>query len=604
MDPDVPVALAGDSPYYRLQSSICVDEELDLLMLFGGFDQDDIIDDHVYLLDLKANKWLDSRKCGIFREGHSMTSLSSGSVLVYGGLAVDDQYHQHLAGQNAVLNGLPMLIYNMVDDVWTSPESRSPDNGSRLEPISISRHSTCLSRDRSKVYISGGYNVVIKEEPVNDLYCYEFATNKWDRRTFVSRFDHFVYESGNKIWSFGGLSKQMNHVKKISMFDLDNNAVGELKLSNMPKMLTGNHTYLKISDHKVLDIFTSQWSLDQETIKPSIGLFDLQKTKYIPLITGSLNLLTKFRWRHFFIHNDSLCMLGYPLTPETNDTSYDYRMTHLMKIPLANLGASTKTDTGSTDVTLLSSFHRLYNHNSFTDFRIVAINSFTRPEDDNDMYERSDPINVHKLVLITRWPYFKKLYESGMAESQLNEMFIPEPVGWVSRLVEYFYTNSIDNCTIDEMSGLLLLSEMYELSELKSMLLSQIYADGFKLNTILEIWKIAVYLDDPILRSNCESFIFQNWGKLVKTSSFKKLDKQYILRLFEGLDNESKIVSDEAMQRKVKFDDEPLSTVSSTYRRVSSRSPQSIIVEEDDPQLFSHSNQTVDEEMDEDDDEW
>lgn len=82
--------ITGTPPAYRINSSSCLVPQLNIFFVFGGYDEDDIIDDNIYILDIKNNKWLPSKTTGIFRDGHSCVAMPDGKVLIIGGLPKDE----------------------------------------------------------------------------------------------------------------------------------------------------------------------------------------------------------------------------------------------------------------------------------------------------------------------------------------------------------------------------------------------------------------------------------------------------------------------------------------------------------------------------------
>ena len=53
------------------------------------------------------------------------------------------------------------------------------------------------------------------------LYCYDLTLGIWlGPIEFVYRFDHTIMIYEERIFSFGGLDKDMNHVKSITYYSL------------------------------------------------------------------------------------------------------------------------------------------------------------------------------------------------------------------------------------------------------------------------------------------------------------------------------------------------------------------------------------------------
>ena len=234
----------GSIPSHNFKSTIVACTGTPYVFLYGGFDEYDALDSNVYLLNTSTMEWeIDNKIDGLYREGHLSVYIGNGNVLVYGGLPFEDEIptlesrrfstRQTASTRQDTMNGSTgeikkdslMMIYNIFNKKWIGP----PDFALENCPSSRSRHACCLSRDGSKLYISGG---LVKSTPLNDLYCYDLTLGIWlGPIEFVYRFDHTIMIYEDRIFSFGGLDKDMNHVKSITYYSLKTKTMGEIYLN-------------------------------------------------------------------------------------------------------------------------------------------------------------------------------------------------------------------------------------------------------------------------------------------------------------------------------------------------------------------------------------
>lgn len=335
--------LEGCLPSYNVKSTIVQCVGTDYVFLYGGFDDMDILDSNVYLLNLKTKTWeVDDKHDGLYREGHLAVYISNGNILVFGGVPYDEfpvpsVTRQRTAPATFRKDSL-MMIYNIYDRKWIGPPPFALDNA----PSSRSRHACCLSPDHSKLYVSGG---LVKSAPLDDLYCYDLTSGSWlGPIRFVSRFDHFITVYGDKLYSFGGLDKDMNHVKDtITFYSFKNHTIGQISIIQKPESSTilgkEDELNLEFDSHStynpndcerlyvdsvinlsiILDISLPSWSATSGGLIISnfdLDDFETQETFNIRNIAMIYNRANKidvmnYSWKETFVkENGTLYLLG------------------------------------------------------------------------------------------------------------------------------------------------------------------------------------------------------------------------------------------------------------------------------------------------------
>lgn len=617
-------------PLYNTRATIVPCLDSDCIFVFGGFDELDNLDSNVYLLNMATKSWeIDDKHIGLYREGHLAVYIGQGNVLVFGGIPHDEfpeSTQSNPESTDAIFRkDSLMMIYNIQDKKWIGPPKFALENA----PSSRYRHACCLSPDGSKLYISGG---LVNSMPLDDLYCYDLALGRWQGPIkFVSRFDHYIKVYDNKLFTFGGLDKDMNHVidcmTYLSLTDHSINKVSLLQksiLNESPEENNSDHVneypFPTSGGSKFERIYTSAISCPTKEIEIclplintlqeySISYYDLQTLLYTPLINKEIiNVALKLKdketynylWKHAFLAGpDSLFLLGLrsdeyedhhesenendeddmtTLSERDDDNDDDEllgdqnqqiilddstKLHSLLEIKLSDLGLS---NYDRLSPTLASDFYNLLINEEFTDFEIIVFKDESIMEEHNkfpDKYseiihqsmsgqrEITDilhSIKVHKSILLGRWKHFKRLIASGMTEAVSNKMFIPEPYAWVKGLIFYLYTDTIHLsepiCTLEDYSGILILSNLYEIPLLRTQVLGYLYKElnyfiidseakdiDEEISSILKIWTNGLISNETILVAKIIEIIRSHWSIIIKSKSFSALPKSLIIKL-------------------------------------------------------------------------
>ncbi|KAI9803610.1 MAG: hypothetical protein M1825_001953 [Sarcosagium campestre] len=163
--------------------------------------------------------------------------------------------------------------------------------------------------------------------------------------------------------------------------------------------------------------------------------------------------------------------------------------------------------------------------------------------------QSSSPIHTHKLILSSRWPYFRRLYSAQMAEFHSNRMHIPEPYSVVKAFLYYLYTDSIaphpDYCpSLREVAGMLVMANVYDMPALRVLCVRRLLEE-LDVENAPAIWEKAGMANDHALRRRAASFCLQYWGRVVRTSAFRELSRSSLMELCEEVDSEGAVVRGE-----------------------------------------------------------
>ncbi|KAK6198896.1 uncharacterized protein RJT21DRAFT_52283 [Scheffersomyces amazonensis] len=658
--------MQGSLPSYNVKATIVPCEGTDIVFLYGGFDDSDQLDGNVYLLNLKTKIWeVDDKHEGIYRDGHSAIHIGNGNVLVFGGVPYDEEFadtvsisnrrnqnQNHIPNQNqnhSFNKNSIMLIYNIYTKKWIGP----PDFALSNAPAPRSRHASCLSRDGSKLYISGGLTKSSNGNVCSeDLYCYDLTSGNWmGPIRFVSRFDHFIKIHDDKLYSFGGLDRDMNHVvNTVSFYSFKTKEVGEITLyspydyqytppSDKRYFFGEERIFLdsKINSSLTLKMFLPPWNSNIAGLH--IDYFNTEKYEtlkvcdvgsFAPYFKQNYIDIMSYSWKMGFIHtgDDSLYLLGnkfrrdfeeQPLGNENENEngdgdgdgdgdSLDPKLTSLLKVKLSSLGipSSNSIQSYSSNKSQLTvDLKKLLTDEEFTDFEILAFKDetdkceYSEYSDSFDIENLSKSnklisIKVHKAILIARWPHFHRLISIGMNETIHNKMLIPEPQNWVKGLIFFLYSGSIEfedyifpEFTILDYLGLLILSNLYNLPDLKEVVLFQLYREFeefqiqlFKdpeneqiISILLKLWKeLSIGNIESIFLMKVIELIKSIWSTITRSNAFLSLSKELIIKLCQDSSDEMKSESNLATPESShgSFDQNNYSDDLETPARVSS----------------------------------
>ena len=219
-------------------------------------------------------------------------------------------------------------------------------------------------------------------------------------------------------------------------------------------------------------------------------------------------------------------------------------------------------------VDLANVFDRPPESGSGSDFQVTAIRDDCRTDDEEVLSLpdeshgsstpnsssgiNSPPINVHKLILLARWPHFTRAYAAQMVEFHSKKMHIPEPYSVVRAFLWYLYTDSIQThqeyCpTLHEVAGMLVMANVYDMPRLR-MLCAHRLSREMDIESAATIWERAGMANDEWLRRRAAQFCLMHWGRLVRTQGFKRLSQASMAELCEVIDVEGRVVGGEELE--------------------------------------------------------
>ncbi|CDK25726.1 unnamed protein product [Kuraishia capsulata CBS 1993] len=560
----------GDSAYSRDKSAFAV-TDTGVYFQFGGFDSAGTIDTCVHLLDLSTGKW-ETRESTQQREGHTAIFIGNNRMLIFGGLGDTEGIPE------ADLDN-QLIIYDITDDSWYAPD-QSLLNKEHAPKTFIANHAACLDPVNGLVYISGGLDVMecseeTKYTPLVDMYVYSLSYGQWVAHfPFVGRFSHSIACYDGRIWAFGGLDGNMaRQSRKVSSIDQSGGLVSSVQfdLEDIRVDLTGSEKIMQSPSQPHHFIFA-----DSEHAR--IEVFSARGCYW----TEGYSFEVPFSWVQSFELSNNLYLMG--AGERHPNPSIEADLGYYVCVPLVDtVPAISYMESSSVPAQRLAQdFESFFNHQQFVDFDITAVETghrlpetcsflekplmVTDTELEDGHYYKSDPIKCHKAILLARWPHFRTLLSANMSEAVTATMFIPEPKLWVSIFIRYLYTEKLEDHPPLVMAGILSMSHIYSLPELRQKCIQNLMTRNIGVEDLLEVWQVADMLNEESLRDRVLNNIFNSWGRIVKLGVLEHCDKEVILQLFSLLNAESRILVNPHVA-KSKFNRLPLRSGSPISRK-------------------------------------
>ncbi|KAK2743790.1 hypothetical protein FQN57_004727 [Myotisia sp. PD_48] len=362
-------------------------------------------------------------------------------------------------------------------------------------------------------------------------------------------------------------------------------AISSLKFHSgphVPALLSGTHFHV-YSSGVLLDLVTPS-----ETVRPwdcNLSSMELDSLRWQKLADGPEIFQSGYRWHYCTINQDGTkaWLLGSNLhTPDTLGMGDDNNLSEVLVLDLEKYGllgnqaseqnrilASERQTTNQLTglgAELATVFDTSPESGSGTDFTITAEmddrynnEASSSPRRSNESSPQqgllaflpstiatSDPIHVHRIILQTRWPHFRRLYAAKMAEYQTNRLHIPEPYHVVRAFLYYLYTDSISADSeaapsVIDVAGMLVMANLYDMPKLRLLCVNRLSRE-LDVDNAAIVWERAVRTNEDWLKRRAASFCLANWGRIVRTDGFRTLSKQGLVELCEVVDMEARIV--------------------------------------------------------------
>ncbi|KAK6338885.1 hypothetical protein TWF696_009690 [Orbilia brochopaga] len=530
--------ISGPTPRGRSRHSVTLYD--DKLYVIGGTHGSDVLDDLVYL-DLNTMTWSRAWKF-VARFDHT-SWVDKNRLYVFGGLT-----------QEMDRTGELCWLDLSEHPTWKSPNGLTP----QLSQTSFNNHDGRTSRKESRLAPPAGAG-----------------------STSQNRYPSPLRQLGGNPPAPGSV-----------------NSVRFIRGTDVPTETVGNHFH-HFCNSTLLDFVTAANTIrDHDT---SLSALDLETLVWKQLADGEdVYINANYRWHYLAISHDETTayLIGCPLEEEGQESEY---LSDILPIDLRRYGITPERRDGELGGpgTIGFDLANMFDDAASADFLVTAINENYFSDDDEALWamvphprtspsttslslqnttttlvhhhqspassssansvsstNMTDPaisptIHVHKLILLSRWPHFQRLYAAKMAEFHSGRLHIPEPYSVVKAFLYYLYTDSIAtsrHCpSLATVGGLLVMSNIYNIPRLRALCLGRINRE-LDVDTAATIWERAGVAGENVLRSKAARYCMMHWGRVVRSDGFRRLSKKAMLELFEEIDVEGRILGGEELE--------------------------------------------------------
>lgn len=509
---EVPLKTKGTSIPLLVNASVTLVREGSLvaLYIFGGFDRDtDEVFNSMVKIEIRGRSVnaavIDNR--GQFpgvRMGHTstlQTKTHTSRLLIFGG----ENDSRGLCSD--------LFFFDIPTSKWTQPKTRGH------LPECRSRHAAVLHGE--KLYITGGMKA--NNGVSSDLVWLDLRTMRWSKpQEFVARYDHAAFVYNERIWVYGGIGPEKRRPSEIAWYDIHSGHRSVVQIyGDLSPEPPGNH-FLFPCNRTLVEFVTSGPVLNSDDAY--VAALDLDSFRWRRI--GGCDVVGAKGYQWFYLAAQPNSTTGYLLGgPDESDVEI---LSDVLEIDLEQFGMLSEPSQQNAPQSLGHDWGNIFLNGQGADFTITALNA-----DDTT----SDPIHVHSLVLVTRWPHFRRLCKSQMKEAQEAKMHIPEAHAVVNALMSYFYTDSIASTPVPTTARLLVLANMYHLPRLRAMCVLKVSSE-MDVENGATIWDCAKVSAEDGVRRQAAFFCLRYWGRVVRTRAFHELSKQSVLELCgEAADN-------------------------------------------------------------------
>lgn len=352
---------------------------------------------------------------------------------------------------------------------------------------------------------------------------------------------------------------------------------------DVPVPAAGTH-YHAYSSNALLDFTTPASMLRSSDC--TLSALDLSTGQWQKLAFGPEIFDTSYRWHYCVVNEDSTkaWFLGCPaeVSGEGHGSAEEY-LSDILPLDLTRYGLLGNTtaarlsaqnnstfemetmeeqSSGSLGADLGAMFDQ--KNSAGSDFVVTALKSDDEgisesvgdepsTSDLNDQSNSSSaPIHVHRIILQSRWPHFRRIWHSEMVEFHTKKLRIPEPYSVVRAFLYYLYTDSIawhpEYCKdLNDVAGMLVMSQMYGMNKLRLLCLNRLSRE-LDAEHAAVIWERAGEAQDEWLQKRASVFCLTHWGRVVRTQGFRQLNHESMTALCEVVDIEGRVVGGEELE--------------------------------------------------------
>ncbi|KAF9917495.1 hypothetical protein BX616_000801 [Lobosporangium transversale] len=486
------------------------------LYLFGGGGH---VTNDLHVLDLITLNW----DCILAKEGVPPTKryghtavLWKQNIIIFGGANEFTEYRDDV------------VVFSLQTKTWFRPEIRGEVPARYLHSATVYKN---------KMYVYGGFAKNSKCTYVLDeMRILNLETWTWsDPYPVPARYNHSASLVGHKLWIYAGKDEIGNTVSDLHSIDLHTlRVLPHTGITGKVVLLKSQHFSEAIGNQLV--VFGKYPNELTGTSLYGLWIMDLDQLEWRKIDID--RCLEDGLWNYFTIvtkRPQNRRFMDLPLSDDDLDpynspvSSKDMAIDSADSAPtLIFLGNTEKDrpqpydhfrDVLSINIEYLGIFQippstlqthmsLMLNNEEFSDFTVI-------PQDS------TQKIHVHRMILSTRWPYFKNMHASGMIESTRSTMVLPEPYPVVYAFLSFLYTDAIDvDLSCSTVCDVMIMANMYLLERLKKLCASILHRHHLQIDTCVRIFQAACTSQEHGLKRLSQEYIFRHLGAVMKTEDW------------------------------------------------------------------------------------
>ncbi|KAF7729362.1 hypothetical protein EC973_004618 [Apophysomyces ossiformis] len=510
-----PIRSVGESLGSLVGASLTVTD--DSVYVFGGFDQyTDEVFNALYKLTYVEQEYRWKRviytkgRLPSKRNDHTATLWGKDKIVIFGGNSEDDGEYCS-----------DVTVLDLETMTWWHPETRG------IKPEGRVRHSATIYND--KLYIAGG--ITVSSKPSDTLLVLDLITWEWTEAVpFVKRSQHITFMYNDRLYLFGGLKEDMSRSNHLSFIDLGERVVTHLDIDSTFAPSLEGQRFAQLCGDQLVVVVTRQFtqSISEETPSTGIWTLDLTSMQWRHRDLGTC--FDSYNWHSFAMDQNQTSFYLFGTTEEEPDEYYEYySMTLCVDLKELGIVLVPPPQLGADLVGLLLLQDEGKRNADF------SIRSSTEPE--------ARAIYVHRLVLMARWPYFAHICNSTTNGSLNNTLTMAEPLSVLEAFMKYLYADQLDeDLPLDQIADLMVMAKSYRLPRLLALCVRKLYRD-MNIEFVSKVYQCAGQAEERGLKQAALQFIFQHFGAVSHTFTFRSLPKDILLEIWDEMPKNAAIVS-------------------------------------------------------------
>ncbi|KAG0171149.1 hypothetical protein DFQ30_001421 [Apophysomyces sp. BC1015] len=486
----------------------------DAVYVFGGFDQysDEVFNTLYKLTHVEQEfRWRSviytKGRLPSKRNDHSATLWGKNKLVIFGGNSEEEgEYCSDVA------------VLDLETMTWWHPETHG------IKPEGRVRHSATIHDD--KLYIAGG--ITVSSKPSDTLLVLDLISWEWKYVIpFVKRSQHITFMYGDRLYLFGGLKEDMSRSNHLSFIDLEQQVVTHLDIDSPYAPTLAGQRFAQLCGDQLIVVVTRQFtqSITNETLSTGLWSLDLTSMQWKHRDLGTL--YDSYNWQSFAMEENETSFYLFGTTEEEPDEYYAMTLCVSLKelgiipVPPPQLGADL------IGLLLLQDEGKRY-----TDF---SIQSSAEPE--------AGALGVHRLVLMARWPHFAHISDNTTSDSCSNTLTMAEPFIVLKAFVQFLYADNLDQALpLDRVADLMVMARHYFLPRLFALCIRRLHRD-MDIEYVSKVYQCAGLAGERGLKQTALQFIFQHFGAVSHTNTFRSLPKDILLEIWDEMPKTAAIVS-------------------------------------------------------------